>query len=220
MTVIMLFRHDRLAKSVWLPHVLRAQMPYARSVPAISDFCFFVISHAKEVKYDPFLHMITVRSVDGVQVPRLALAQFSFTSHLFLKWEKSGAHHPDGLLEKCNLVKHSSSWVEYKGFNVEGELINLIRAWDKKIWVPDRNWTNRISLTPAGLSIGTDLRELMERNVTNWRTVIGVLHTAGVSTLFHVLSSWSIHNVAGFLWTRNFQILIRSSLKSHSKGKA
>jgi len=155
----------------------------SKILPAISDFCFFVISHAKEVKCDPFPHMITVRSVDGAQVPRLTLAQFSFTSLFFLKWEKSGAHHPDGLLEKCNLVKHSSSCVEYKGFNVEGELINLIRAWDKKIWVPDRNRTN-------------DLNELTH--------VIGVLHTAGVSTLFHALSSWSIHNVAGFLWTRNF----------------
>ena len=28
-------------------------------LPAVSDFCFSVISHAKEVKCDPLVHMIT-----------------------------------------------------------------------------------------------------------------------------------------------------------------
>ena len=54
-------------------------------LPSVSDFRFFVICHAKEVKYDPFVPKITVRSVDGVQVPRLVLVQFSFTPLVFLK---------------------------------------------------------------------------------------------------------------------------------------
>ena len=112
--------------------------------------------------------MITVRSVDGAQVPRLALAQFSFTSLVFLKWEKSGAHHSDGPLEEWNLVKHSSSCVEYKGFNMEGELIDLIRAWAiKKIWVPGRNRNNDLANTGRALYALTYENSWSARSLTD-----------------------------------------------------
>ena len=72
----------------------------------------------------------------------------------------------------------------------------------KKIWVPDRNRTNDLANT------GRALYALTYENSCSARSLNDICYRRPAycwgSTLFHALSSWSIHNVAGFLWTRNF----------------